>query len=189
MLCEAYFIANFCGRLVDASVANVLEYFPSDERLDSAGFQQRNLLRVSQVGVRLVFQQSRSSLRFDRIQAVKRIGFAFLHDFLNYGRSVLIAPAGSPKDDLLFRRSEANGITLKNLFGLLLKEVVILEDTSPSASRRWAAASLRRVSRLQLSSLTSFLRFFSGRPRLAPGSSSDPSSVWSCALLQLSNAY
>ena len=76
--------------------------FALEKARDAARFEQRHLLGVAQVRVRLIFDEARRAVDVARKQAMQRIGLAARVDFFDDRRSGVIGAAcGEQRLDFL----------------------------------------------------------------------------------------
>ena len=127
---ERNLVADLGGRFVQPRVGCVRHHFAADECFDAAGFKQRHLFRVAQVGVRLVFHDILLAVYCRFVEAVERIGprLARLVDFADDRRRGFYAPANGAKDKLQFTRGEFDFQFRQRFIHALTKDVVVFKQ-------------------------------------------------------------
>lgn len=119
---------------LDPGIRRVGQHLAADESrytivLWAAVFEERHLLGVAQIGVRLVLDDGRLAVHHRLEQAVQRVGFglAGLVHLGNHGRCRLHAPAHGLEDLLQVGGGEPDAGSLERLVHPVAEQVVVLE--------------------------------------------------------------
>jgi len=97
---EAHLVADLGGLLLDPRIGRVGQHLAADEGVDAAGFEQRHLLGVAQVGVWFVLHHGGLALHRGLEHSAQRVGLdlARLVGLGDDGRRGLHAPTHGLKD-------------------------------------------------------------------------------------------